>query len=221
MLSKAIRLTLGVLFLPTAIGFSLAFYEQVTAVREVGAAEILFLLGVTAYLAFHVLVSAPTRAYVLGHELMHASATWLSGGKVQGFHVGSKSGSVVANKVTSLIALAPYLVPIYAVLLSLLFAAAGLFWEMTRWTPWFFFGLGATLAFHLVFTINSLKEKQSDLEVVGPLLGLGLILWTNLTIMIGVMDIVVPEIHFGSYLVEGFQHARSIYGGIFVQLFVR
>lgn len=219
MLSKAIRLTLGVLFLPMAIGFCLAFYEQVASIRKVGAPEILFLLGVTAYLAFHVLVTAPTRAYVLGHELMHASATWLSGGKVQGFHVGSKSGSVVANKVTSLIALAPYLVPIYAVLLSLLFGVAGLFWEMTRWTPWFFFGLGATLAFHLVFTINSLKEKQSDLEVVGPLLGLGLILWMNLTIVIGVMDIMVPEIHIGTYFHFGLERSQGIYRSIFTQLF--
>lgn len=219
MLSKAIRWTLGIGFTPTVIGFSIAFTDQITAIRKVQTPEIFFLLGVTAYLAFHVLVTAPTRAYVLGHELMHASAAWLSGGKVQGFHVGSKSGSVLTNRITSVIALAPYLVPIYAVLWALLYGVAGLFWETSRWAPWFFFGLGVTLVFHFVFTINALKQKQSDLDGVGPLLGLGLILWTNLTLVIGVMSLVVPEIHLGLYFMAGLDKSQQIYHAIFAQLF--
>lgn len=219
MLSRAIRFLLGILLIPVDIGYALAFSEHLMAIRQVRESELYFLLGITAYLAFHVMVAVPMKAYVFSHELMHAAAAWVSGGQVKGFKVGSKKGSVMTDKVTAFVALAPYLVPVYAVLWALGFGAASLFWKTASWAWLFFFGLGVWLTFHLVFTVTVLKEKQSDLEVVGPLLALGLILLGNITLVIGAMGLVVPEIRFASYGADGFRYSGAAYRAIVAQLF--
>lgn len=219
MLSKAIRLLMGVLLIPVDIGYALSFSEHLTAIRHVRSSELYFLLGITAYLAFHAMVAVPRRMYVFSHELMHAAAAWISGGQVKGFKVGSKKGSVSTDKVTAFVALAPYLVPVYAVLWALGFGAAGLFWRTEGWAWLFFFGLGVTLTFHLVFTVTVLKEKQPDLEVPGPLLAMDLILLGNITLVLGVMSLVVPEIRFLSYLGDGFRYSGAAYRVIVAQLF--
>lgn len=219
MLSKVLRIVGGILLLPVCVGYAFSFYQHLIAIRRVNEAEVVLLLGITAYLAFHVLVGPPSRAYVLGHELTHAGATWVSGGEVKGFKAGAKKGSVLTSKITGFIALAPYLLPVYAILWSLAYAAAGLFWDVRPWIYWFLFGLGVSLAFHLVFTVEALKQKQGDLEVVGPWVSLALIFWFNLTLVVGVMSLILPEVSFGSYLAYGLRESGEVYRRIFTQLF--
>ena len=219
MLAKVFRFLLGVFFIPVVAGYTLAFSDQLLGIHHVHAPEIAFLLGVTVYLAFHALVAAPTKTYVFGHELMHAAAAWISGGQVKGFKVGHKKGSVKTDKVTAFIALAPYLVPVYAILWALVYGLASLFWDVKPWVGWFFFGLGVTLTFHLVFTVTALKQKQSDLDVTGPVLALGVITWANMTIVAGVLSLLIPEVRFLTYLAEGLQQTQGVYQAIFKQLF--
>ena len=219
MLAKAFRFLLGLLLIPACIGYSVSFYHHLSVLRRIDGPEISLLLGITAYLAFHVLVGSPSRAYVFGHELTHAAATWMTGGQVKGMKVGAKQGSVTTNKITGFGALAPYLIPVYGIGVALAYGVTGFFVDVRPWVHWFFFGLGAALAFHLVFTVEALRQKQSDLDVLGPLLSLGLIYWANLTLMVAVMSGVVPEIRFMPYLAEGFHQGRDLYLVIFHQLF--
>lgn len=221
MLGKILRLTLGVLFIPVGIGYSLAFYEVLTKVRQIRGPELAILLGITAYLAFHAVVKQPTRAYVFGHELMHAAAAWVTGGEVKGFKVGARSGAVRTGKVTGVTALAPYAVPTYTLLWVLLYGLFSLFHDASPWARWFFFGIGFTLAFHLVFTVNVLKSKQSDLDVLGPLLSLMIIYGVNLALVVGVMSLVIPEVRFGAYLADGFRRTLALWDLAARQLFVR
>lgn len=221
MLAKAFRFGAGVAAIPVCIGYSIAFYQHLLSLRRVDGPEISLLLGITAYLAFHVLIGAPHRAYVFGHELTHATASWVSGGQVKGMKVGAKKGSVTTNKVTGFIALAPYLIPVYGILAALAYGITGFFIDVRPWIHWFFFGLGAALAFHLVFTVEALKSKQSDLQVVGPVLSLCIIIWANLALIVAVMSWTVPEIRFWNYLSDGWRHSSVLYGALWRQLFVR
>jgi len=218
-LSRLIRLFFGLALIPLSIGYSVAFYSLLIGLKQVRGPELSILLGITAYLTFHALVGPPNRIYVFGHELMHALATWVSGGAVKGFQAGEKSGAVQTDRVSGFIALAPYLVPVYSVFWILSFGAAKLFRDISSWMTWFFLGLGFTLALHLVFTVNVLKQKQTDLEVAGPLLSLGVIYWVNLALVVAVMALVIPEIHFLGYLQEGFRQAVWVCSAVFNQLF--
>ncbi len=219
MFGKIIRFCFGILLLPVNAGYALSFYDQLMAIRQVRTPELIFLFGITLYLAFHVMVAAPTRAYVFGHELMHAAAAWLSGGQVKGFKVGSKKGSVKTDKITGFVALAPYLVPVYAVLWAILFGFCSFFWDIKPFSEIFFLGLGSALTFHLVFTVTALKEKQSDLDILGPLVSMGLILLGNITVIVGVIALMIPEVRFSSYIVGGWEHSKEFYQLIMNQLF--
>ncbi|MCM8811493.1 MAG: M50 family metallopeptidase [Candidatus Omnitrophica bacterium] len=220
MIASISRTVLGVLLLPALAGFAFSFYEQLLAIHQVRKPELLFLFGITIYLAFHVLVTAPNRAYVFGHEMMHAVAAWLTGGQVKGFKAGSKKGAVTTNKVTGVVALAPYLVPVYAILWALVYVIVGLFEDVEFLSGLFYLGLGAALTFHLVYTVLSLKQKQTDLEVLGPLISLNFILWGNISFVILVIALMAPEVGFWNYIKGGFLHAGEFYKLIFHQLFM-
>lgn len=221
MIGKVVRLTAGISALPICVGYSSSFYNHLLAMRRVDGPEISILLGITAYLAFHALIGAPTRAYVFGHELTHATAAWMTGGQVKGMKVGPRQGSVTTNKITEFVALAPYLIPVYGILIALAYGIAGFFVDVRSWIHGFFFGLGAALAFHLVFTVEALKQKQSDLEVLGPVLSLAIIFWTQVTLVVGVMSLVVPEVRFWHYLTDGLDRSRDLYIALYRQLFAR
>ena len=219
MIAKILRACFGLLLIPFCIGYSFSFYDQLLSPRRVGQPEVSLLLGITVYLALHVLFGAPSKAYVFGHELTHATAAWISGGQIKSFKAGAKQGSVVTNKVTGFIALAPYMIPVYAMLVALAYGIAGFFWDVRPYLGWFLFGLGAGLALHLVFTVEALKQKQSDLDVLGPILSVGLIYWANISCVLAVMSLVVSEIHFGVYMVNGYHASLDLYRGIFAQIF--
>ena len=210
MLAKALRLLGGILLIPACVGYSRAFYGQLAAAQKSDDPAVAILLGITAYLAYHVLVSPPARMYALGHEITQATTSWVAGGE-------AKAGKGPSGP----IALARYLVPVWAVVWALAFGAAGFFWKTAGWMPFFFFGLGAALALHLVFTVDTLKQKQSELEAWGPFLSLAVILWASLAWIVGILALVAPGVHFGGYLADGFQKSRDLYQAIFTQLFVR
>ena len=210
MFAKALRLIAGILLIPVCIGYSSAFYAQLAAVGQVGDPALAILMGITAYLAYHVLVSPPARMYAMGHEITQATTSWVSGGE-------AKAG----KKRSGFLATARFLVPVWAVLWALAFGAAGFFWKTAGWMGAFFFGLGVALALHLVFTVDTLKQKQSELESWGPVLSLAMVFWAGLAWIVGILAITVPEIRFGGYLTDGFQRSRDLYQAIFSQLFFR
>lgn len=219
MLGKILRLLAGAFLIPISVGFCYSFYLQMESIRQVHTPELIFLFGITIYLAYHALVGAPTKAYVFGHELMHAFAAWITGGQVKAFKVGSKKGSVKTDKVTGFVALAPYLIPVYAILCALVYGIAWLFWDVKPYSWLFLLALGSALTFHIVFTVTALKEKQTDLDIVGPLISLNLILLGNITIVISVMALIVSDIRFVPYLVDGYTHSKNFYQAIISQLF--
>ncbi len=106
--------------------------------------------------------------YVLGHELTHALAAWMSGESVHSFKVGSSRGHVEVSRSNVFIALAPYCIPVYSVL-----AVAG-YRLLIEWRPeysreWLFpLLMGLTLAFHMIYTFDCLwGRRQPDLAAAG------------------------------------------------------
>ncbi len=210
MIANALRFVGGILLIPVCVGYSRAFYGQLAAARQAGDPELAVLLGITAYLTYHVLVSPPARMYALGHEITQATTSWVSGGEAK-----------AAGKAPGVLAMLRFLVPVWAVLWALAFGAAGFFWKMAGWIQVFYFGLGTALALHLVFTVDALKQKQSELAAWGPVLSLAVVFWASLAWIVGILAIVVPEVHLGGYLADGLRQSRELYHAIYTQLFIR
>jgi hypothetical protein len=135
--------------------------------------------GIAGYLLIERLAFIPLKLYVFGHEATHALSCMLSGGRVFDFHASSRGGHVKLSKTNSWIALSPYCVPLYTIFILLVFRVLGVRWNLTPYTPVLQVLVGATLAFHFSLTVFALKTRQPDLEVLGWLPSLGVILFAN------------------------------------------
>jgi hypothetical protein len=124
----------------------------------------------------------------MGHELTHALAAILQGGKADDMHVSTKGGQVKVNRSNFVVNLAPYFFPIYTVGACLVWAIAA-----ERFQPVLSAVVGFTLAFHFALTFYSLKQHQSDIAEVGWFFAIPLILALNTVISVLVLRLMAPE----------------------------
>lgn len=142
-----------------------------------------FMLGISAWCLVHLVFPRPTWFYVLGHEATHALAVLLSGGKVSGFKVSSSGGHVLADRTNTFIALSPYILPFYPLVLGVLWSlTVGIWSEASRWTILFLPLWGMSWGFHFAFTASLLKTDQEDFASQGYFFSWILILLANLWI---------------------------------------
>lgn len=165
------KIFLAFLLFPTAAVSAFSSLRLFYPVAAGYKASFPFLAGFLAYPAFQALFFKPQRLYVFGHELTHAVAGLLSGARIHGFSVKANGGHVKLSHSNVLIALAPYFIPIYSVILILAYRLASIWAELSPYDDYFLVLMGATLSFHLFFTLDALwQQKQPDLEQAGGVL---------------------------------------------------
>lgn len=174
---------LGLALLPAVTGLGRTLYALLIAMQmNAGESRLLlrFALGAGAWVLAFLFLSRPVRLYVFAHELSHLLAAWLSGESAGDLRVGAREGSVTVSGSNLWIALAPYLIPFYSLLLLALHALAQLWWDPTLWNGALPAALGFTWCFHTTFTLYALSLGQSDIEPYGVLGALPVILAGNL-----------------------------------------
>lgn len=169
-------------------------FEVLTPFKNVPEGSFYFLAGIVSYFAFQWVFSRPIRTYVFGHELSHAIAAWVSGAKVKHFKVSKRGGSVTVNKSNAFIALAPYIIPIYAMGVMGLYLMSLSIWPMLKeyWTA-FLWTLGAAMGFHMALTAYALKMDQPDLKTAGKFLSGVLIYLGNALSLMFVLGVLFPR----------------------------
>jgi hypothetical protein len=150
-----------------------------------------FIIGMVLYAIVHYFVYKPVRLYVLAHELTHAAAAWSCGFRVKKMKVTKEGGSVTLNGSNAFIALAPYCVPLFAVLLILIYVIASFFSDLSRYQDLFTFLLGLFISFHLISTFETLYEKkQSDLrEAGGVVFSVSVIVLSNCLMLLAALKL--------------------------------
>ncbi len=134
--------------------------------------------------------------YVLGHELTHAWAVYLSGGTVFDFKVTSEGGHIKSDVLNWFVALSPYFVPLYTFIWTMLWISVDFYYPLDPYTWIFYAGLGFTWAFHVCFTIQMILYGQSDLTGQGTFFSLAVILGMNLILIFVSLVTVSPSIQF-------------------------
>ncbi|MBI3549341.1 MAG: hypothetical protein HY078_09905 [Elusimicrobia bacterium] len=194
-----IRLVLGLLLMPTAVSALCAAGRAICDVALTARDAVPFLIGFVGYPALH-FVARPVRTYVFGHELTHALAAWAHGASVLNFAVGRKGGHVDLSHSNAAIALAPYVVPVYAV--AVVLAYRGLLWlhplpqEAARAGHIVFLSaFGVSLSFHLVQTVHALWDvHQPDLDQAGGVVfSLAVIALANGLLLIAWLKCIFPS----------------------------
>jgi hypothetical protein len=125
--------------------------------------------------------------YVLGHELTHAIFVYLCFGWVSSIRIGLDGGHVVTNKSNFLIALSPYFVPFWSVMVLLTATIVNLFVQFPGQDQTLFFLMGTSWSFHLLWTLWIIPRDQPDLKENGTFLSLAIIYLANLILISGLL----------------------------------
>ncbi len=137
--------------------------------------------------------------YVLGHELTHAFFIYLCGGKVSEFKVTKDGGFVVTNKSNILIALSPYFVPFWSLLLLGVSIILRNFWDGPYHDLALYLTIGASWTFHLAWTLWMIPRDQPDLKENGSFFSLTIIYLANVLLLATMLCMSTKELSIKDY----------------------
>jgi hypothetical protein len=140
--------------------------------------------------------------------MTHLITAKMSGGKIHDWHVGADHGYVETDKTGVWITLSPYLVPLYTLVVFALYGVVQIFTDLHqlhvvhasaltlsfRWAWIFYFLTGATICFHVTFTMETLRTEQSDLRHNGEFFSMMIIFLGNLTVLCTLFVIASPTV---------------------------
>ena len=179
---------LGVALLPMCWGVVRCFLDSVVAAAGesggITAESIALLGGMLAFALCWMSVPHPVKTYVLGHELTHAIWGLLFGAVPSRLRVSESGGSVNLTKSNMLITLAPYFFPFYTFVVVVAAIVTYAFIRPLPWLPLWMFMVGFTWAFHVLFTIETLSQRQPDVKLYGRIFSWVFIFLANVALVL-------------------------------------
>ncbi|HYF50905.1 MAG TPA: hypothetical protein VEJ63_15935, partial [Planctomycetota bacterium] len=132
---RIIKFFCAIMLIPACVGFTIGAHDHFLstwsrlnlAVNGPGLMLKWFVGGAFLFGLVAVLLWRPVVVYVFAHELVHALATWMCLGKVSNLTASASGGQVTTSKTNTFIRLAPYCVPLYALI------AIGAFAALNHW----------------------------------------------------------------------------------------
>ena len=187
-MANFLRMILGVLLLPMCWGVVRAFCDSVMAAAGesggITAESIALVGGMAAFALCWMAVSHPVKTYVLGHELTHAIWGLLFGAMPSKLRVSASGGSVNLTKSNMLITLAPYFFPFYTFLVIVVALVTAAFVRPLPCLPLWMFAVGFTWAFHALFTLETLAQRQPDVKLYGRIFSWVFIFLANVVLIL-------------------------------------
>ena len=196
-MKRFLKFLIGLVLLPFAFIFIFNFTTVIIEVVKNFSITFPFLIGFVLYCFLHKYVYNFSRPYVFAHEISHALAALCSGYKVSDIKVKEESGHTKVSDINTFVLLAPYCLPLYAVISIIAFYITSLFWKDILAYNTIFLGLlGFLVALHLVHTFKTLTEtKQSDITLAGGgVFSFVLIAVINLSLLIILINFLFPAL---------------------------
>lgn len=185
----------AVLLLPTVFFVLAETFGACWSVLKDFQTAVGFLAGGALYGVIHFAGFHFDRMYVWGHETTHAVAAMLFGFRVHSMTVNKDSGHVKMDRCNAAVVLAPYVVPLYALMAGLGYLALELCIDAAPYRPVFVFVAGFLMTFHYVQTVKTLWEtQQPDLRLAGGrIFSMVMIVLCNAVVLTLVLKTLFPE----------------------------
>ena len=212
-----IKLIIGILALPLTYGVTAAFYSNFILIKELASSLNYFTWGIAGYVILHLLFYKPTYLYILGHESVHAGLAWVFGGRIKSFKVSSEGGSVGTDKSNFVIELGPYFIPIYAIIITVVYFVVASSYSINGGL--FVFLIGFTLAMHMISTIEVMKIRQPDIVKSGYLFSIVLVYILNIVVISFIFSLIFPTFSMGKFFLDLWGQSKYIYVAVYRQLF--
>lgn len=187
-MANFLRMLIGLALLPLCCGVFCALSDVIilaSGSESVFSINSLSLIsGIVVFFFCWCIISKPVKAYVLGHELTHAMWGLMFGAVPSKLKVGKNGGSVMLTKTNIIIALAPYFFPFYTFLVIVSALITYAFVRPLPCLPLWLFAIGFTWAFHILWTLETLSQRQPDVMEYGRLFSWVFIFIINLLLVI-------------------------------------
>ena len=195
-MANFLRLLLGLALLPMCWGVSRAFFDAIVIAAGttgwMGPEALSLLGGIAAFALAWFALSHPVRMYVLGHELTHALWGLLFGARPSDVRVSATGGSVKLTKSNMLITLAPYFFPFYTFIVIVVALITYAFFKPLPYLPLWLFLVGFTWSFHVLFTLETLGQRQPDVKLYGRIFSWTFIFLVNVGIVLVWLALMTP-----------------------------
>ncbi|MCM8760804.1 MAG: hypothetical protein NC933_01515 [Candidatus Omnitrophica bacterium] len=217
MIVKTVKFVIGVLAIPVMFAVTRAFYVNIIQVSELSGILRYFVWGIVTYVILHLLFYKPTYVYVVGHEAVHAAMSWVMGGRIKSFQASEEGGSVTTDKTNTAIELGPYFVPIYAIIIMVVYFVISYSYSINGAV--FIFLIGFALALHVVMTIEVMKIRQPDIVKSGYFFSIVLVYTLNIIIIAMLFRLLFKSFSAKRFFLDSWLTSRDIYTAIIKQLF--
>jgi hypothetical protein len=195
-MANFLRFLIGLALLPLCWGVSRAFLDAILisagATGWLSVEAVSLLGGIAAFAMSWFALSPPVRMYVLGHELTHALWGLLFGARPSDVRVSASGGSVRLTKSNMLITLAPYFFPFYTFLVIIVALVTYAFFRPLPYLPLWLFLIGFTWSFHVLFTLETLGQRQPDVKLYGRIFSWTFIFIVNVAIVLVWLATMMP-----------------------------
>ncbi|MFA5410349.1 MAG: hypothetical protein WC321_00600 [Candidatus Omnitrophota bacterium] len=190
-----IKLALGVCLLPLVYSVSVSFFNEFSRLES--PLRNYFWLGIISLLIIYLFVWEPAIIYAKGQKLLELFFSFFK----------------------PLVRVAPYLLPIYTIVLFILYGAFSFFFKSEGVIKFFLFLFGFSIGLHLVFSAKSIRSKQGDFLKANYIFGFSFIYILNLALLSLFLNFIFGNFSFVSFSNNSFQAAGNILYAVFKQLF--
>ena len=133
---------------------------------------------------------------------------------------GQRILEIIFRFFAPLVKVAPFVLPIYTILIFLLYFILVSFTDIQKFLAAFLFGVGFSLALHLVFSAKTLRSKQGDSLKANYIFGFAWIYILDIFILASFFNCVFENFSFLSFFNGSCQLAKNAYLVVFNQLFL-
>jgi hypothetical protein len=190
-----IKLILGICLLPFVYSFSVAFLDEFVLIGKSSQKD--FWSGLVIFLIIYLFVWEPAVIYAKGQKLLE----------------------IIFNFFKPIVKVAPYLLPIYTIVLFIIYGLLSLVVSSLWLLKYAMFLFGFSIALHLVFSAKAIRYKKGDFLKANYIFGFAFIYMVNVFILALGISLIFKEFSFVSFFNVSFQIAKGIFGAVFKQLF--
>jgi len=192
-----IKFILGICLLPFVYSTTIVFLSECGVLEK--TINQYFFAGAIAFLIIYLFIYEPVKLYNKGQKILEA----------------------VFRFFTPLVKVAPYLLPIYTIILLFIYFLYSLINKSPDAVRYFILLFGFTIALHLVFSAKSLRSRQGDFLKANYIFGFSFLYIINLAILAFAFNLIFKPYSFVNFCNQSFQVAKTIFSSIFKQLFLR
>lgn len=190
------KFVLGLCLLPFVYSSSAAFLNEFNTIQPLYRSP--FWSGIITLLVVYLFIWEPAVIYAKGQKMLEA----------------------VFKFFTPLVRVAPYLLPIYTVVLFVLYYLFSAIFSSVDWLRPFIFLFGFSTALHLVFGAKSLRGKKGDFLKSNYIFGFSFVYILNVALLALLLNLIFKEFSFVNFSNNTISAAKSIISIVFRQLFL-